>query len=71
MNIPRALRKQFNAYEAAGFHPVVIESRSGSHFKVVFAEFNEPQFITKNVGCPHALKNNISRFKQLAKEKMQ
>ena len=67
MNVPTALRKQIKAYEAAGFHPVAIEPRAGAHFKVTFAEFEQPQIITKNASCPHAIKNNIARYRQLAR----
>ena len=67
MNVPQPLRKQLKAYEAAGFHPVALEPRAGSHWKVAFAEFDAPQFLTTHVGCPHAIKNNIARFKQLAR----
>lgn len=66
MKYPRALREQLKNYEAHGFHAVSVEPRAGSHFKVVFAEFAEPQFLTKNVGCPRAVRNNLSRFRALA-----
>lgn len=67
MNIPTVLRKQIKAYEAAGFHPVAIEPRAGSHFKVVFAEFEQPQIISRSASCPRAIKNNIARYRQLAR----
>lgn len=67
MKVPRELRKQVDAYVRAGFNPVDITHREGSHYRVVFAEFPEnPQFITKNAGDPRALKNNIARFRRLA-----
>ena len=68
MNIPRVLREQLKVYEREGFHPLTVEQRAGSHFKVVFAEFSEPQILTKNAGEPRALKNNIARFRKLARE---
>ena len=68
MRVPRALREQLKAYEAQGFHPVKIEQRAGSHFKVVFAEFSAPQIISKNLGDSRALLNNITRYRRLAKE---
>lgn len=69
MNIPRVLREQIKAYEREGFHAVAVEPRAGSHFKVVFAEFIEPQILTKNASDPRALKNNIARFRKLSKLK--
>jgi hypothetical protein len=66
MNIPRVLREQLKLYERHGFHAVSVEPRAGSHFKVLFAEFNEPQFLTKNTGDPRGLRNNIARFRALA-----
>ena len=68
MSIPRVLREQLKVYEREGFHAIAVEPRSGSHFKVVFAEFSEPQILTKNAGDPRALKNNIARFRKLARE---
>lgn len=68
MDIPRVLRAQIKTYERNGFTTVRVEARSGSHFKVWFAEFDEPQIVTKNAVDPRALKNNIARFKRL-KEK--
>jgi len=70
MNVPRVLREQVKEYERAGFHVVACEPRSGSHFKVWFAEFKEPQIVTKNSSDPRALKNNIAHYKRvIAKEK--
>lgn len=70
MNVPRVLREQVKEYERAGFHVIDVEPRSGSHFKVWFAEFDTPQIITKNAVDWRALKNNIAHYKrQLAKEK--
>lgn len=66
MNIPRVLREQVKEYERAGFHVIDVEPRSGSHFKVWFAEFAEPQIVTKNALDWRALKNNIARYKRLA-----
>lgn len=70
MEIPRILKKQMKEYERAGFHPVQIEHRAGSHWKVVFAEFPEPQFLTQNIMESHSIRNNISRFKNAAKKAM-
>ena len=67
MNIPRAIREQVKEYEKAGFHVVQVEPRSGSHFKVWFAEFSEPQIVTKNVLEWRSLKNNIARYRRLAR----
>lgn len=69
MEYPRALRAQLKEYEAHGFHAVSVEPRAGSHFKVVFAEFTQPQFLTANIGCPRSIRNNVARFKKLAKGK--
>lgn len=68
MNVPKALRKQLRIYIAAGFNPTEVESRDGSHWRVKFAEFNQPQFLTVNIGEPRSIQNNIARFKRLAKE---
>lgn len=70
MNVPRVLREQVKEYERAGFHVINVEPRIGSHFKVWFAEFSEPQIVTKNGSDPRALKNNIAHYKRvMAKEK--
>lgn len=65
MNIPRVLREQVKEYERAGFHVVNVEPRNGSHFKLWFAEFSEPQIVTKNAVDWRALKNNIAHYKRL------
>ncbi len=66
MNVPRVFRQQFIEYEKAGFHPIALEFAKGSHAKVTFAEFPDPQFLTKNITDFRAIKNNISRFRGLA-----
>lgn len=68
MKVPQVLRKQILEYEKAGFHVIDLEARSGSHFKIVFAEFPEPQFITKNGSDWRAIKNNISSYRRQLKE---
>jgi len=68
MKIPQVLRKQILEYEKAGFHVIDLETRSGSHFKITFAEFPEPQFITKNGSDWRAIKNNISSYRRQLKE---
>ena len=65
MNVPRVLREQVKAYEKAGFHVTDVEPRNGSHFRLRFAEFDEPQIVTKNITDPRALKNNISHYKRV------
>jgi hypothetical protein len=69
MVIPPALRKQVNLYAAYGFTLVEAEPRAGSHFKVRFAEFDEPQFISASATDPRGWKNNIARYRRLRKEK--
>ena len=66
MNIPRAIREQVKEYEKAGFHVIACEPRSGAHFKIWFAEFPEPQIVTKNILEWRSLKNNIARYRRLA-----
>lgn len=66
MKTPRILREQVKVYEAAGFHPVAFEPRAGSHWRVQFAEFDEPQFLTTHATEPHAIRNNIARFRRLS-----
>lgn len=68
MEIPQCLREQLKFYERYGFHAVKVDSRSGSHFRVTFAEFPQPQFVTKNVNEQRGWKNNLSRYKRLAQE---
>jgi len=64
MQVPRVLREQIRAYEKAGFHVVECKPANGAHFKLRFAEFPEPQVVTKNMNDPRALKNNIAHFKR-------
>ncbi len=68
MDIPRALRKQLAYYAREGFHAVDIKHAAGAHVKVIFAEFSKPQILTRNIDEPRALKNNLARFRRLAKE---
>lgn len=68
MTIPRVLRDQAKFYASKGFHIVDAEPRAGSHFLVTFAEFPEPQIITKNTGDYRAMHNNVSVYRRL-KEK--
>ena len=68
MKVPQVLRKQVLEYEKAGFHVTSVEARSGSHFKITFAELAEPQFITKNGSDWRAIKNNISAYRRLQRE---
>lgn len=66
MVIPKALRKQANLYAAYGFNIIDVEPRAGSHFKVWFAEFEEPQFVSASATDCHGWKNNIARFRRLS-----
>ena len=66
MEAPKGLRQQLKHYEGHGFTAIEAVPRAGSHWRVRFAEFDEPQFLTVNANCPRALKNNIARFKRLA-----
>lgn len=68
MKVPQVLRKQVVEYEKAGFHVVDVEARSGSHFKITFAEFPTPQIITKNGSDSRAIKNNLAAYRRLKKE---
>jgi len=68
MHFPKALRKQLIEYEKAGFTITEIEPRSGSHFLIVFAEFPQPQIVSKNASEPRAIKNNISIYRRMAAE---
>jgi len=68
MKVTQRLRKQVKEYEREGFHVVSIENRTGSHKLVTFAEFPEPQILTACQSDWRALKNNIARFKRLAKQ---
>ena len=68
MPIPRVLRDQAKFYASKGFHIIDAEPRAGSHFLVKFAEFPEPQIITKNAGDHRAMHNNVSVYRRL-KEK--
>lgn len=66
MQIPRVLREQVKQYERAGFHVKSVEHRAGSHFKVEFEEFPDPQFLTCNIVESHSIRNNIARFRRCA-----
>lgn len=68
MKVPQCLRKQVIEYEKSGFHVIDVEARSGSHFKVTFAEFPTPQIITKNGSDWRAIKNNLALYRRLKKE---
>ena len=68
MKVPQYLRKQVIEYEKAGFHAINVEARSGSHFKITFAEFSTPQIITKNGSDWRAIKNNLALYRRLKKE---
>lgn len=68
MKVPQVLRKQILEYEKAGFHVTNVEARSGSHFKITFAELQQPQIITKNGSDWRAIKNNIAAYRRLLKE---
>jgi hypothetical protein len=68
MTIPRVLREQAKFYASKGFHIIEAEPRAGSHFLVKFAEFPEPQILTKNAGDHRAMHNNVSAYRRL-KEK--
>lgn len=68
MNIPRVLREQAKFYEKKGFHITSVEPREGAHFLVTFAEFSQPQILTKNCDDPRAMLNNVSAYRRL-KEK--
>jgi hypothetical protein len=68
MTIPRVLRDQAKFYASKGFHIIEAEPRAGSHFLVKFAEFPEPQILTKNAGDHRAMHNNVSAYRRL-KEK--
>ena len=68
MKINQRMRKQIKEYEREGFHVVSIEDRAGSHKMLKFAEFPEPQIVSDCKSDWRALKNNIARFRRLAKE---
>jgi hypothetical protein len=65
MNIPRVLREQLKFYESKGFHATSVEPRNGAHFMVTFAEFPQPQIISKNGSDPRALHNNVAQYRRL------
>lgn len=68
MRVTQRMRKQIKEYEREGFHVVSIEDRAGSHKMLKFAEFPEPQIVTDCRTDWRALKNNIARFRRLARE---
>lgn len=65
MKIPRVLRDQAKFYASKGFHMVSAEHRDGSHFLVKFAEFDQPQILTKNCHDPRAMLNNVAAYRRL------
>ena len=64
---PSSLRKQFQLYEREGF-TVKSFRPSSRHWKVVFHQFSQAQYLTINGTDVRGIKNNIARFKRLAKE---
>lgn len=71
MIVPRALRKQIKEYKSAGFTPIRIQSGNSSHFKVWFAEFEGMQIVTANAQDPHAIQNNLARYRRLQQEQQE
>jgi hypothetical protein len=65
---PQKLRAQLEVYADHGFTVASLEPRKGSHYAVTFEQFSQVQFLTINVGDPRSPRNNLSRFKRLAKE---
>lgn len=68
MKPPRMFKAQFAEYKKAGFNVKDAQPSKGCHYKVWFEEFPEPQFLTYHTGDPRAMKNNIARFRGLAKK---
>lgn len=68
MKIPRCLREQAKFYASKGFHMTEAEPRAGAHWLVKFAEFPEPQIVTKNGSDSRAMHNNVAQYRRL-KEK--
>ena len=66
MEIPKVLREQIKFYERHGFRVVDAEHREGAHIRLTFAEFPQPQIVTKSKSDWRAWKNNIARYKRLA-----
>lgn len=65
--LTKQFRKQLQFYEKEGFTVKHLENARGTHYKVWFNEFSEPQHLSTHVDEPRALKNNIARFKRLAR----
>lgn len=65
--LPKRLAEAFRLYEREGFTVQSVE-RATKHWKVKFNEFPETQFLTSNDVDGHALKNNVARFRRLAKK---
>lgn len=65
MEYPKALRCQLKHYEAHGFTPIDAEPKAGSHWKVRFAEFTQPQIVTACKTDPRGWKNNLARYRRL------
>lgn len=68
MKLTQRMRKQMKEYEREGFHVVSVEDRAGSHKLVRFAEFPEAQIVTDCKSDWRAFKNNIARYRRLARE---
>lgn len=64
LKIPKPLRMQVREYERAGFHVIECAPCSGAHFKLRFAEFSEPQIVTKNLTDPRSIKNNLASYRR-------
>jgi len=67
--VPKQLRRQVQVYADKGYNVAEIGNSRGSHYKVRFKEFPEVQLLTINADEPRALKNNLSRFARLARQK--
>lgn len=68
MKIPKPLRKQLKGYETHGFHVVSLAPGAGAHWKARFAEFPEVQILTVNERDWRGIKNNVARFRAMAKK---
>ena len=64
---PKRLLEQFKLYAREGFTVKSVE-RATRHFKVVFNEFPQVQFLTASSVDARAYKNNVTQYRRLAKE---
>lgn len=63
--INKLFKRQLEFYAQHGFTVRSVDNARGTHYRVVFNEFSQPQHLSTNTGEVHSLRNNVARFKRL------